>query len=398
MPDYRDSIAKCSHCNFCQATCPVYLEDILETHEPRARLEIIRRTLIEGSLSKSDRFKEILDRCLLCTSCSRICPAGIPVHGIIATARNMVYKGKRKNMAVRFLLRSIMERRGIHGVMGKVKNLAGSLGIKGDLPTPASRPFSEEYKGILEAEGERRARVVYYVGCATNSIYTDTGRDVLFVLRKNGIEVVLPAGLVCCGMPALGEGDLGTAREMMGKNLKILSKLDFDALVVECTSCGLMFRKDAAALFDEDDPLREQAEKVAAMTWEATDYLEMIGMAAAPAPLDLALTYHVPCHGWMTESVKDAPRRLMEKIPGVKLIEMEHPERCCGAGGGFFMENPNLAESIRSRKIDEIERTTVKTVLTQCPGCRFFIQGPLENHRVVHPLSVLARAYEIRGS
>lgn len=394
LKSYSEVIAKCSHCNFCQATCPVFLEDLLETHEPRARMELVRKALIEESIPVSDRLKEIIDRCLLCTSCTQTCPAGVPVHEVIVATREELYHGKRMNIAMRYILNKVMDDRGVHGVMGKLNALAGKLGILDEVPSPAPKAFEKKYRGVYTPEGERRARVAYYVGCATNSFNIDTGEDTVMVLRKNGIEVVIPEKLVCCGMPALGEGDIAKVRELMGKNIDILSKLDVDAVVVDCTSCGLMLKVEGPKLFPQEDPLKEKADALAAKVWEVTDYLSMMGLTVKPSPLELEFTYHVPCHRWMTKTVKDAPRTLLAQIPGATLVEMENPELCCGAGGGFFMENRELAGDIRSHKIAEIEATGVKTVVTQCPGCRFFINAPLKEYRVQHPISILAEAYK----
>ena len=79
---YEDMMAKCSYCQFCQATCPVYLEDHLETHLARARVELIRAALLEGSMPVTERLREVVSRCLLCGNCVQTCPAVIPVDEI----------------------------------------------------------------------------------------------------------------------------------------------------------------------------------------------------------------------------------------------------------------------------------------------------------------------------
>lgn len=112
-----------------------------------------------------------------------------------------------------------MENRGIEGMMGKLGSIAKTVGVK-ELPAIPEKPFEDMFKGTSIPKGKKRGRVAYYVGCATNSIYPETGEAVMKVLFENGIEVVIPDGLVCCGIPALGEGDLKTAREMMQKTFK----------------------------------------------------------------------------------------------------------------------------------------------------------------------------------
>jgi len=87
------------------------------------------------------------------------------------------------------------------------------------------------YKDRIPARGKARARVAYFVGCATNTLYPDTGKAAVDVLTHNGIEVVVPEGQVCCGMPALADGDLPLVQEMAQKNVAALTACDVDAIV-----------------------------------------------------------------------------------------------------------------------------------------------------------------------
>jgi len=396
LEPYRDMMAKCSHCGLCQATCPVYLEDFLQTHLARARMDLIRAVLLEGELPVSKRFREVLDRCLLCTNCSRTCPAGVPVDEIIAAARNQVYQGKRRDPVRRQLLRRFMNQRGMKGLMGMAGSVAHKMGwTPEELPAPASKPFEKRFKGRIPAKGKARARVAYFVGCATNTLYPDTGKAVINVLAHNDIEVLIPEGQVCCGMPALAEGDLPLVQEMMRKNVPILAGCDVDAVVTDCTSCGMMFKAKAAKTLPEDDPLRPQAEALAEKVWEVTDYLNQIGLTAEPPPLPESYNYHIPCHRGWTPTVDDAPRNLLGKIPEAELIELENPDKCCGAGGTFFMDFKELAADIRAGKLADIRQTGAKTVLTQCPACRSFLRTQFEDGQVTHPIVLLAKAYGI---
>ncbi len=312
LESYRDMMAKCSHCGLCQATCPVYLEDFLQTHLARARMDLIRAVLLEGELPVTKRFREVLDRCLLCTNCSRTCPAGVPVDEIIAAARNQVYQGKRRDPVRRQLLRRFMNQRGMKGLMGMAGSVAHKMGwTPEELPAPASKPFEKRFKGRIPAKGKARAKVAYFVGCATNTLYPDTGKAVVNVLAHNDIEVLIPEGQVCCGMPALAEGDLPLVQEMMRKNVPVLAGCDVDAVVTDCTSCGMMFRAKAVKTLPEDDPLRPQAEALAEKVWEVTDYLNQVGLTAEPPPLSESYTYHIPCHRGWTPTVDDAPRNLL---------------------------------------------------------------------------------------
>ncbi len=395
LSDYARVINKCSHCGYCQATCPVYMEDLLESHVARARIDLINATLIEKTMPVTPRVKEIISRCLLCTSCTRSCSSQVPCDEIITAARiELSSESGTVDSLKKLVMRKVLNQRGLAGVLSKAGAWAQKLNITSmELPTLASTPFDRQMSGIIAAEGDKRARVAYFVGCGTNFLFPDTGQAVVKVLTHNGVEVVIPSGIVCCGIPALAEGDLDGAQESVRTNIEILAELDIDAIITDCTSCGMGFKVKAAKVFPENDPLQEKIKSVSDKFCEATDFLNSLGLAVPPGELPGKYTYHLPCHRGWSLTVDDAPRQLLGQIAGAELKEMEEPGRCCGAAGTFYLEHRELAEKIRSHKLVDIETTEAEQVITQCPVCRFYLGVQLKDKKVMHPLSYLAQAY-----
>ncbi|MBW2366601.1 MAG: (Fe-S)-binding protein [Deltaproteobacteria bacterium] len=398
LKTYTEWMDKCSHCAFCEATCPVYLADLLETHVARSRMMVIRESLLNNTLPQSKRVHEIINRCLLCSNCTQTCPASIPVDEIVIAARYRLYGGKRMQLPKRILLKRFMEKRGVTGAMRKLEGLARTAGIiPKEIPTSSKKAFEDRYAGTYEPTGEVRAKAVYFVGCATNTLYPDTGDAVMKVLAQNGITVTVPDGLVCCGIPALAEGDIKTARQMMESNLNILAAIESDVILTDCTSCGMTLKEKLSKLFPRDDSLYEKATAVSAKIKEVTDYLVEVGLTTDPTEPIAPFTYHIPCHGAWTPGLNDAPRKILLKIPNARMVEMEEPEKCCGAGGTFFTEFKSLSETIRNPKIEDIQNTGVKTVVTQCPSCRSYLNSALADIDVIHPMAMLARAYGFKS-
>ncbi|MBU3916323.1 (Fe-S)-binding protein [bacterium] len=396
LKSYSELMDKCSHCAFCEATCPVFLSDLLETHVARSRMLLIRESMVEENLPVSERIKEIVNRCLLCSNCKQTCPANVPVDEIVIAARYQLYNGKRMNLPKRVLLKKIMENRGLKGLLKKAEALAKTVGISPkEIPVLPKKSFDSLYKGTYTPQGKVRAKAAYFVGCATNTIYPDTADAVMKVLEWNGIEVTLPEGIVCCGIPALVEGDLKTAREMMETNIKALADLEVDIILTDCTSCGLTFKEKLLKVIPTDDPLFEKAVGITFKIREVTDYLNEIGLVDPPPELPVSYTYHVPCHGNWTPTLNDAPRELLSKIPASNLLEMDEPGKCCGAGGTFFIDYKELAENIRDPKIKDITETGADTVITQCPSCRSYLNSALHGKTVMHPMMMLAKAYRL---
>ena len=396
LNSYAELMDKCSHCGFCEATCPVFLSDLFESHVARSRMLLIQESMVKENLPVSARIHEIINRCLLCSNCNQTCPANIPVDEIVIAARYQLYKGKRMNLAKRLLLKQVMEKRGVKGLLKKAEALAKTMIISPkEIPAIPKNSFDSLFKGKYAPKGVVRAKAAYFVGCATNTIYPDTGEAVMKVLEQNGIEVTIPEHIVCCGIPSLVEGDLKTAREMMEINIKAMADLEVDVILTDCTSCGLTLKQKLLKVIPADDPLYKKAVTVATKIREVTDYLNEIGLTDPPQELPVSYTYHVPCHGNWTPMLNDAPRELLSQIPESNLVEMDEPEKCCGAGGAFFIDFRELSESIRDPKIKDITETKTDIVVTQCPSCRSYLNSALTDKTVMHPMMMLAKAYKM---
>ena len=394
---YRDILDKCSHCSFCQSTCPVYTESLLETYVARSRAELIKSVFMDKTMPVTDRVKEIVNRCLLCTNCQQTCPAHIPIPDLVINARYQIYHGKRLDVVRRQVMKQLMKKRGLKGIW----SLAGKIGKKigktpEELPDFPSKTFERLYPPKkYAAKGKTRDRVGYYVGCATNGMYPDTGTAVMKVLSHNGVEVILPKGLVCCGLPALGEGDINLAREMMKKNIEILSALDVDTIITDCTSCGLTFKDKILSVLEAEDPIYPKAQAVAAKIYEVSDYLNKIGLSQKPEPKNWKYSYHVPCHRDWSPDLVDAPLELLSSASLKEYRELNAPQKCCGAGGNFFSEYKGVARNIRAPKLEDINNNEAETIITQCPLCRMYLSHGLgEEKKVIHPIQFLAQAYK----
>lgn len=137
----------------------------------------------------------------------------------------------------------------------------------------------------------------------------------------------------------------------------------------------------------------DQAARVAEKTWEATDYLNHLGTTAEPGAVAGVWTYHAPCRiGW-TPTAEEAPEALLQDIPGAQYEALETTGACCGAGDLFHLRHGELSRSIRTKRLKEIRRNGARTVVTQFPFCRYYLQQGGSDLEVMHPLAFLARAY-----
>lgn len=439
MPMYRieefaKEINRCIQCNFCLAHCPIYREDGVESSVARGRLNLIQALLVEKTLQPSKRAGELINRCLLCTNCTQGCPSGIPVDDIIITARAELKREYGLGMSKRFLLHQVVNRSNATNLATWALGIARRLNLApGELPNVTSPSFEQRVPSSVKPRGEVRGKVAYFIGCATNYLYPETGEAVIKVLTNNGYEVIIPENQHCCGIPALAHGELAEAQDAVRWNIDLFAALDVDAIITDCTSCGYMLKVKAAKTLAEDDPYQEKVANVAEKVTEITEFISKIavvdnagnqaneGKASLQRELEnqresqneeipevipeqdgtkkvatteqvSRVTYHVPCHRSWSPNLVQAPRKLITMLPDVELIEMKEPQKCCGAGGSFFLDHEDVADSIRGRKLEDIFSTEANAVITQCPACRYYLgQGLKDKVPVLHPVELLAK-------
>lgn len=401
IADYAKEINRCIQCNFCLQNCPIYLEDAVESSVARGRLNLIQALLVEQTLPATERAGELLNRCLLCTNCVQGCPSGIPVDDIVITARAELQKEYGLGMGKRFLLKQVVNRSGMTNLGSWALSIAKRLNIAPDaVPDLAQKPFENRYPTQVAAKGEVRGRVAYFIGCATNYLYPETGEAVVKVLTVSGYEVIIPEDQHCCGIPALAHGELEAAQDAVRWNAERFADLDVDAVITDCTSCGYMLKVKAAKTLPADDPYQAKVAAVAKKVVEITEFVTREGLAVnlkghigtePGEAAEVKVTYHVPCHRAWSPNLVEAPRQLVPKLADVQMVEMKEPQKCCGAGGSFFVDHEAVAASIRGHKLEDILSTEADAVMTQCPACRYYLsQGLQEKARVVHPVELLA--------
>jgi len=237
-------------------------------------------------------------------------------------------------------------------------------------------------------------RVGLFVTCLVDLMRPSVGFAALKLLEDAGCEVVVPATQTCCGQPAWNSGDRKSARELAAKLIGEFE--DCEYLVAPSGSCAGMIRTHYPQVFRDEPFLLERAERLCARTYELTDFLTRV---AKPSPLTGSfagsVTYHDSCSGLRELGVKAQPRKLLEKVAGLSLIEMEECETCCGFGGTFSMKYGEISSSMADKKCAHIQASGAQAVVLGDLGCMLNIEGRLRrrgdaNTKVLHVAEVLA--------
>jgi L-lactate dehydrogenase complex protein LldE len=237
-------------------------------------------------------------------------------------------------------------------------------------------------------------RVGLFVTCLVDLMRPSIGFAALKLLEDAGCEVVVPATQTCCGQPGWNSGDRNSARELAAKLIDEFE--DCPHVVVPSGSCAGMIRTHFREVFSDDPGMRARAERLGARTYEVTEFLTKVAhRPRVSATFAGTVTYHDSCSGLRELGVKTEPRKLLARVEGLKLVEMEECETCCGFGGTFSIKYGDISAEMAERKCAHIAASGAQAVVLGDLGCMLNIEGRLRKRgddktRVLHVAEVLA--------
>jgi L-lactate dehydrogenase complex protein LldE len=214
------------------------------------------------------------------------------------------------------------------------------------------------------------------------------------LLKLAGAQVVVPRRQTCCGQPAYNSGDRKAAQKLA---LQVLEEFeDFDYVVLPSGSCAGMIRTHYPELFSDRPQHLPRIEKLAAKTWELTDFLVNVAkLESVPGRFEGSITYHDSCAGLRELGVSEQPRRLLAKVPGLQLREMAESTTCCGFGGTFSIKFGDISAQLADNKCGNACATGADAIVGGDLGCLLNIEGRLRRRgdlttRVMHVAEILA--------
>ncbi len=403
---------QCVHCGLCLNHCPTYRVTQLEPESPRGRIHLVRAAA-EGRIEPNERFGEHIYLCLMCRACETACPSGVHYGRIAEAAREVLgppgsplarwlarlaftqlfpFPG-RLRLAARLL--RFYQRSGLQWLARRV--LPRRLRQMEAMLPPVPPHFFAPDADVLLAIGARRARVALLSGCVMSTLFAEINDATVRVLRRNGCEVVIPRGQVCCGALNVHNGETRAARSMARRNISSFLDAGVDAIIVNAAGCGAAMKEYGHLLRDDPD-YAEPAARMAALVKDAGEYLAGLGLVPPSQRVEMTVTYQDPCHLAHGQKVRAQPRQLLAAIPGLRLLEMEGSDRCCGSAGIYNITHPQMSQELLTEKMAAVARTGAQAIVAPNPGCMLQLRFGATQYGpglpVYHLMDLLDRAYE----
>jgi glycolate oxidase iron-sulfur subunit len=403
-PESMTRLRACVHCGICLPHCPTYQVLGEEMDSPRGRLYLMR-AVAEGRLEKTETYTRHLDLCLGCRACETACPAGVPFGALLEAARVDIEQNGRPlrrrllgsllfatlpypdRMAALLRVAALWRRSGLQrvvrstGILARFPRLAAMDALLGDVPVASPLPE------FIPARRRARGRVGLLTGCVQRHVYPDVNLDTARLLSLAGYDVVIPRAQGCCGALELHAGRLEDLRRR-ARALATVFPAGLDWLVTNAAGCGSAMREYHHWV---PDPA---VERIAQRT---RDVSELLVDADVPlSRLERTVAYHDACHLSHGQKVREAPRTLLRRIPGLTLVELQGGELCCGSAGVYNILEPAMADELLALKIDRIVESGAGTLVAGNPGCLMQIAKGCRARgldiEVLHPITLVAQA------
>jgi glycolate oxidase iron-sulfur subunit len=412
-------LSRCVHCGLCLNSCPTYAITGQELESPRGRIALIR-AVNEGRAPLSDALIGHLDLCLQCRACEAVCPSAVPYGRIIESARAQIFTQRRgprwKRLARTTTLRALLPHKRVLRAVAEGLRLYQKSGLQptlrsswiyGRLPaklrsieqlTPRISPsFFRPEATVLPAFGPATQRVALFTGCVMPYMNAETHEATVRVLRRNGCDVVLPPDQVCCGALMVHSGDREPARDLARRNIDCLLNAEVDAVIVNAAGCGSTL-KEYGQLLEQDPGYADKARAFDAMVKDVTEFIAELPFEHDLGEVAARVTYQDSCHLAHAQRIREAPRKILRAIPGVRLVELPHADLCCGSAGIYNLLQPEMSMQLLDEKMGEVEASGADVIATANPGCMLQLEAGLRRAalpgRVAHVIELLDASYE----
>ena len=345
-------IEYCMECGVCTGSCPVSSE--ISSFSPR---QIIRRTTMEPD-RELIQSREIWS-CLGCGSCSQRCPVGIDFNEFISFHRQEARKDGN------------LPQESHHSILQLITDLQ-TRNVK------QRRTAWARKAGSFRDSGE----YFYFVGCLPyfdvtfrylNLSPLDTASSVLALLNGLGVEPAISDDERCCGHDALWSGNKDAFLKLARWNLAVIKSTGAKTVFFSCPEGYITFKNQYPKYFGK------LPFEVLHMTEFLARELPDVNLSFNSSP-DATVTYHDPCRLGRLAGIYEAPRQLLEIIPGTRLVEMERNRDnalCCGTSA--WMECSSCSKAMQSTRLQEASQTGAQTLITACPKCQIHFKCAQSN-------------------
>jgi glycolate oxidase iron-sulfur subunit len=386
----------CVHCGFCTATCPTYQLLGDELDGPRGRIYLIKQVLEGAPVTQKTQLH--LDRCLTCRNCETTCPSGVQYGRLADIGRKVVEQRVQRPLAdrvKRYVLKEALPRKWLFTPAlraGQVFKPLLSKELQDKLPPMRS--------GGAWPTRQHARKMLLLDGCVQPGLAPNINAATARVLDALGVQLIVAPKAGCCGALRFHLNDQDGGLDDMRRNIDawwpyVSGAAAVEAIVMTASGCGVTV-KEYGHLLAHDPAYAEKAARISALTRDLSEVLpEFTGEIARRAgerraAAAEAVAWHPPCTLQHGQQIRGKVEALLRAI-GVEVKLCADSHLCCGSAGTYSLLQPELSRQLRDRKLENLQATGAKRIVSANFGCLTHLQSGTETP-VEHWIELVERA------
>ena len=367
-------LRKCVHCGFCTATCPTYQLLGDELDGPRGRIYLIKQVL-EGE-TPTRKTQLHLDRCLTCRNCETTCPSGVQYGHLVDIGRKIVDSKVPRPLAAKAVRWALKE--GLPSPLFGPAMQVGQL-VRGLLPqslknkVPVAKPA-----GAWPTRNHAR-QVLMLAGCVQPSMAPNINAATARVLDAAGIQTVVPPSAGCCGAVKFHLNDQDGGKAQMRANIDAWwphVECGVEAIVMNASGCGVTV-KDYGHLLRDDPAYADKAARISALTKDLSELLpELVdALQGKVRPPTGQLAFHPPCTLQHGQQLRGGVEKHLGALGFKVSTSLNEAHLCCGSAGTYSVLQPEIASTLRDRKLGHLAALAPQAIVSANIGCITHLQS-----------------------
>ena len=405
---------RCVRCGACANVCPIYglVGGHNHGHVYIGAIGLILTLFYHGP----EYARAIVKNCINCQACASVCPGGIDLPYLIKKVYQKIIESEGKPIRNVLLSKVLQNRKLFHFLLRQaylvqkplargesmIRHLPTFFGKEHDfrsLPAISPSPFRHRFQPV--AVDAPKYTVAFFGGCAMDFIYPEQGEAMVELLRTYRVNVEYPMDQNCCGLPVMMMGEEAAARTTAEQNLKAVDPDRYDYIVTLCASCGSHLKENYPKLLEKKGAVASKVKKLREKTIDFSSFMvDVLNVEERDFKKTGKKTaYHAPCHLCRGLGVKEPPRKLLETA-GLKYAPCEDEEVCCGFGGSYSVEFPEISAEILKKKLEKYRESGAEYLVTDCPGCVLQLRGGADKQKLGIEVKHIAEivAEQVAGS
>lgn len=238
-------------------------------------------------------------------------------------------------------------------------------------------------------------RASLFITCYNDTLFPETGRAVVFLLERLGIDLDFHPKQTCCGQMHANTGFRAEAFSQAKRFVRLYA--DAENVVIPSSSCVAMIRDQYPDLFENlgNESLRRDFAALLPRIYEFSEFLtDILGVDDVGAYFPHRVTYHASCHGLRGIHLGERPFRLLSKVRGLDFAPLPNLDRCCGFGGTFSVKNAEVSSAMMTAKLQDVLSTKAEYCTALDNSCLMHLGGAMHREyagmKTIHMAQILA--------